>query len=63
MVTKTPDPIGQQARWLEQTEEYDFIIEHIPGVRHGNADAVASTNGAGSAISHGFKNGLVEVLL
>ena len=38
---KTPDPIGQQARWLEQMEEYDFDIEHRPGTRHGNADALS----------------------
>ena len=35
----TPDPIGQQARWLEIMEEYDF--EHRPGVKHGNADAIS----------------------
>ena len=38
---RTPDPIGQQARWLEQMEEYDFVIEHRPGTRHGNADALS----------------------
>jgi len=25
---RTPDPIGQQARWLEIMEEFDFVIEH-----------------------------------
>jgi len=35
---RTPDPIGQQARWPEQMEEYDFVIDHRPGTRHGNAD-------------------------
>ena len=38
---KTPDPIGQQARWLEQMEEYDFIVEHRAGIKHGNADALS----------------------
>jgi len=38
---KTPDPIGQQARWLEQMEEFDFTIEHRPGIRHANADALS----------------------
>ena len=38
---RTPDPIGQQARWLEQMEEFDFSIEHRPGTRHGNADALS----------------------
>jgi hypothetical protein len=38
---KTPDPIGQQARWLEQMEEFDFVVEHRPGTSHGNADAMS----------------------
>ena len=38
---RTPDPIGQQARWLELMEEFDFSIEHRPGIRHGNADALS----------------------
>ena len=29
---KTPDPIGQQARWLEVLEEFNFTVEHR-GVR------------------------------
>jgi len=37
----TPDPVGQQARWLEIMEEYDFQVEHRPGVKHGNADALS----------------------
>jgi len=38
---KTPDPIGQQARWLEQMEEFDFTVEHRPGLSHGNADGMS----------------------
>ena len=38
---RTPDPIGQQARWLEQLEEFDFTVEHRPGSRHGNADGLS----------------------
>ena len=38
---RTPDPVGQQARWLEIMEEYDFVVEHRPGVKHGNADAIS----------------------
>jgi len=38
---RTPDPIGQQARWCEQLEEFDFVVEHRPGTKHGNADALS----------------------
>ena len=34
-------PEGQLARWLEKLEEYSFTIEHRPGLRHGNADALS----------------------
>ena len=36
-----PEPVGQQARWLEQMEEYTFDIEHRPGKKHANADAMS----------------------
>ena len=36
-----PEPVGQQARWLEVMEEYDFEIEHRPGKKHANADALS----------------------
>ena len=38
---KTPEPIGQQARWLEILEEFNYEIEHRPGVKHCNADALS----------------------
>jgi transposase InsO family protein len=38
---RTPDPIGQQGRWLEQMEEFNFTVEHRPGLRHGNADGLS----------------------
>ena len=38
---RTPDPVGQQARWLEQLAPYDFEIIHRPGVRHANADGIS----------------------
>ena len=38
---RTPEPIGQQGRWLEQLAEFDFEIIHRPGRRHGNADALS----------------------
>ena len=38
---RTPDPVGQQARWLEQLAPFEFDIVHRPGVRHGNADGMS----------------------
>ena len=37
----TPEPIGQQARWLERLEEFTYHVEHRPGTKHGNADALS----------------------
>ena len=37
----TPEPIGQQSRWLEILEEFSFDIEHRPGRLHTNADAMS----------------------
>ena len=37
---KTPEPIGQQSRWLEQLEEFLFTVEHRSGNKHTNADAM-----------------------
>jgi len=31
---KTPEPIGQNARWVELLEEYTFQIQHRPGDKH-----------------------------
>lgn len=38
---KTPEPIGQQGRWLEILEEYNFEIQHRPGSKHNNADGLS----------------------
>ena len=35
---KTPEPIGQQARWLKILEQFDFQVAHRPGLQHVNAD-------------------------
>ena len=35
------EPEGQVARWLEQLAEFDFDVEHRPGRKHGNADALS----------------------
>jgi len=43
---RTPEPIGQQARWLEILEEFDFDIQHRAGTKHCNADALSRSVGA-----------------
>lgn len=35
------NPEGQLARWMEVVSEYDIQIEHRPGKKHGNADALS----------------------
>ena len=40
-LTNFKDPQGQVARWLEVLGTYNFEIEHRPGLRHGNADALS----------------------
>lgn len=34
-------PEGQLARWIEVLQTYNFTIEHRPGEKHGNADALS----------------------
>lgn len=38
---KFQNPMGQQSRWLNTLSLYDFDVEHRPGVKHGNADALS----------------------
>ena len=38
---KTPEPVGQQGRWLDLLSEYDIEIKHRPGQVHSNSDALA----------------------
>lgn len=38
---KTPEPIGQQARWLDILSEFNFSVQHRPGNSHQNADALS----------------------
>ena len=38
---RTPEPVGQQSRWLEQLSAFDFLIQHRPGIKHSNADALS----------------------
>ena len=35
------EPEGQLARWLEVLDTYNFTLEHRPGAKHGNADALS----------------------
>ena len=38
---RTPEPIGQQGRWLEILEGFTFTVEHRAGRLHANADAMS----------------------
>lgn len=38
---RTPEPVAQQARWLAFIEQFQYQIEHRPGHRHTNADALS----------------------
>jgi hypothetical protein len=38
---RTPEPIGQQARWLDLLSEFKFEIKHRVGAAHGNSDALS----------------------
>ncbi len=38
---RTPEPIGQQARWLEVLEEFNYEVQHRAGNKHCNADALS----------------------
>jgi hypothetical protein len=35
------EPQGQLARWIEELSQYHMIVQHRPGVKHGNADALS----------------------
>lgn len=35
------EPTGQLGRWLEELGQFDMTIQHRPGVRHSNADALS----------------------
>ena len=37
----TRDPLGRCARWLEETEEFDFVVHHRAGVTNFHADALS----------------------
>ena len=35
------EPEGQVAHWLEILSEFDYRVEHRPGVQHANADSLS----------------------
>ena len=35
------EPQGQVARWIELLAEFNFVVQHRPGTKHGNADALS----------------------
>ncbi len=35
------EPEGQIARWIQQLQEFDYDIQHRPGLQHSNADALS----------------------
>ena len=35
------DPDSQMARWIEALQNHDMTVEHCPGKKHGNADALS----------------------
>jgi len=38
---RTPDPVGQSARYLDKLAEYQSEVLHRPGLQHTNADALS----------------------
>jgi len=38
---RTPDPVGQSARYLDKLAEFQFKVVHRPGLQHANADALS----------------------
>ena len=43
---KCREPQGQLTRWLEELGEYDMKVEHRPGRKHRNADALSRIPGS-----------------
>ena len=35
------DPRDQQARWMQRLSDFQYTVEHRPGKKHGNADALS----------------------
>ena len=35
------EPQGQVAHWIDLLAEFNFVVQHRPGTKHGNADALS----------------------
>ena len=46
------EPKDQLARWIQRLSDYDFVVEHRPGAKHGNADALSRKCFRGGACYH-----------
>ena len=57
---KTRDPQGRYARWLEESEEFEFVIKHRPGVTNSHADALSQMPGV-NALMHDDLFSLEEI--
>ena len=44
----TRDPRGRYARWLEESEEFDFVVQYTAGVTNPHADALSRIPGVHS---------------
>ena len=40
-LASSKEPSGQVVRWLEQLAEFTYNVQHRPGKKHGNADALS----------------------
>ena len=49
------DPQGHLARWLESLSQYDFDIQHRPGLKHQNADALSRKDDDQPLCQHQFR--------
>ena len=45
-------PEGQVARCIQSLQQYDFTVQHQPGSKHGNADALSRRPCLNEACKH-----------
>ncbi|CAG2247042.1 Transposon Ty3-I Gag-Pol polyprotein,Transposon Ty3-G Gag-Pol polyprotein,Retrovirus-related Pol polyprotein from transposon 297 [Mytilus edulis] len=46
------EPQGQLARWIESLSQYNFDIQHRPGTKHSNADAMSRNSNENDLCIH-----------